>query len=245
MGIRQLLLFIILFSIGVPAGAIELKVDQESLLEKGRYHGDYLFAGKQLEFTGTARDLIFFGETLDFSGDLAVGLFAFGKTVNVKGTSRNGIKSGAQYITIDGQIEGTNFIGAEQVIWGSGSQATGDTFIGARIVSFKGPVNGDIYVGAAEVSIENEITGNAQIRTGQLSISETGRINGNLVYYSDQKLSRKEASRVTGEIRYAADEEPFFSGGPDSGDNMPIWFQIVLKLVLALLGGRLGLFRAC
>ena len=227
---------VILMSFWIPANAIELKIEQEHLRETGRFETDYLFTGTQLGFTGAAEDLIFLGERLDFSGDLTKGIIAFGRTIDVNGRSRNGIRSGAQYVTIDGLIEGTSFIGAEQVIWGPGSQANGDTFIGARIVSFRGPMKGDIYVGAAEVSVENEITGNAQIRTGQLRILEKGRINGNLTYYSDQELSQEERSRVTGTIRYVTGEESFFSGRPDSVDDMPFWLQIILKLALALLG---------
>ena len=65
------------------------------------------------------------GQQIDFTGDLALGLFAGGETVNVSGTVNNGVKAGARSINIDGQVTGTNFLGAEEVNWGPDSQAVG------------------------------------------------------------------------------------------------------------------------
>ena len=237
MKIKILFILTLLLSLGFSAMAIELKITEEDFIENGRYSEDYLFTGKHLQFEGSARDLFSFGEQVDFSGDLSLGLFAGAKTVNVSGTVNNGIKAGAQIINISGQVTGTSFLGAEEVIWGPDSQTVGDTFIGARKAILQGKMKGNLYVGAAEVSIQNVIEGDVNIRAGQIRISEQGKIVGNLTYYSDEELSAEEASRITGTIKYVEDSEGIFTSKHDFEDrDMPIAFWIIFKLALAVLG---------
>ena len=234
---KIVLVLMLLLSIGFSASAVELKVNQDQLIETGKFTEDYLFQGEDLQFKGQARDLFFVGQQVDFTGDLALGLFAGGETVNVSGTVNNGVKAGARTINIDGLVTGTSFLGAEKVNWGPDSQAIGDTFIGARKVRLQGKMKGDLYVGAAEVSITNVIEGDVKIRAGQIKISEQGKIVGNLHYSSDEELSADEASRVSGEIIYSENDEGMFKGRHDFKDrDIPYGFMIVFKIALAILG---------
>ena len=242
---KRKILFILtlMLSFGFTLNAVELKIDQDEFIEIGQFSDDYLFYGDHLQFKGTAKDLFFVGQQIDFSGDLSLGLYAGGKTVNASGTVNNGIKAGARTVNIDSKVTGTSFLGAEEVFWGPESQVIGDTFVGARKVHLQGKMRGDLYIGAGEVSIHNQIEGNVKIRAGQIRISEQGRIIGNLVYYSDQQLSDEEASRVTGEITYKDDDSGFFGDRHDFRDHeRPVWFWIVFKLALAVLGFILLLF---
>jgi len=240
---KILFVLIILLSFGFNLSAVELKIDGGDLVESGQYSEDYLFRGQYLQFKGAAKDLFFIGEKIDFTGDLSLGLFAGARTVNVSGSVNNGIKAGAQTINIDGRVTGTSFLGAEEVVLGPEGQTDGAIFIGARKVHLKGKMKGDLYVGAGEVSIQNEIQGDVKIRAGQLRISEQGKIVGNLVYYSDEQLSKEEASRVSGEIRYETPEEGFFGDKPDFDDyDSPVWFWVIFKVALAVMGFILLLF---
>ncbi|MBU2514965.1 polymer-forming cytoskeletal protein [bacterium] len=245
MKIKSILFLCILLVIGVNLAAVEVKVDHAHWVETERFNEDYLFTGNYLEFQGETRDLFAFAEQIDFSGKSSLALTAAARQIYVAGNVGNGVKAAGRTIIMKGTSTGTNFLGAESVIFESESQTTGDTFIGARQILVKGKISGDLYAGAGEVSIQNEIHGNVKVYAGQLKIEETGKIIGNLIYYSDHPLSIEEAARVTGNITFEKKEGGFFDDTyTDDIFNGTLIFSILFKLSFAILGFLLLLFPA-
>jgi len=245
MKIKSILLFCILLFAGFNLAAIELKLDQEYVVETEHYKEDYLFTGNYLEFKGAANDVFFLGKQIDFSGMSGLALTAVAEQVNVTGKTGNGIKAAARSITIDAKSTGTSFLAAETVTFEADSVMNGASFVGARKVQIKGKMTGDLYVGAGEVSINNEIHGNVEVWAGQLKIPEQGKIIGNLVYHSDHQLSEESAARVTGEIRFEQNEGgPFHDTFTDSYFDRSLWVSVLFKLSFAVLGFILLLLPA-
>lgn len=223
--------------------AIELKVQQEYLIETDTYTEDYFFAGNYLEFKGKANDLYAFGEQVDFQGETTLSLFSAGSQVNASGIIGNGIKAAGRDVNFRGISSGTNFMAGENVVLEQESSINGDTFIGGRKVLIKGPVTGDLYAGAGEVYIQNEIKGNVKVYAGQLKIAETGRIIGNLDYHSEHQLSDEEAARVTGQISFEQGEKGVFDDThSDRFGDGGFWFSLFFKLAFAVFGLLLLLF---
>lgn len=241
----SLLILSILFLFGFNLNAVEMKQSEEKVVETGSYADDYMFYGQKFDFQGEARDLYSLSEKTLFSGKTALALFALAEEIDITGTVGNGVKAAARAINIGGNVTGTNFMAAESIMIEPESQITGDTFIGARDVTIKGRMIGDLYAGAAEISIENEIQGDVNVHTGQLRIPESGKITGNLIYHSDQEISEEEAARVTGEIKFEKEEEPFLDDHySEESDDSSFWFPLLLKLSFIIFGLLFLLFPA-
>ncbi len=227
-----------------PLSAIELNLDQEEFKETEIFSEDYLFAGKSLQFEGEANDLFAVAEDkVDFSGTTQLALFSAAGEIVVSGIVGNGVKAISPSITLEGKITGTSFLVAENLTLTPESSTEGATFFAGRKIEVKGPVTGDFYAGAGEVVIENEIRGNVKIHAGQLKITEQGKIVGDLVYESDQKLSEAEAARVMGEITFKKNEDSDFQDSFSKEDS-PGWLLLSLffKGAFAVLGFLLLLF---
>jgi cytoskeletal protein CcmA (bactofilin family) len=242
---KLLLILGIMFLFAVNLNAIELKYDDKDLVETALYDEDYMFFGKTLDFQGEARDVYLFGKNIDFSGKSRMALFAFAQAINMVGTSENGIKAAGQNVIVEGNVKGTSFIAAEEVMIDPKSQIDGDTFIGARIIDIKGKMKGDLFAGAAEISIQNEILGDVNVYAGELTIPENGKIVGNLIYHSDKEITAEEASRVSGEITFEKEEEAFFDNNfADNDFCIPLWLSMLFKLSFIIFGLLILLFPA-
>jgi hypothetical protein len=79
-----LILGMLLLTVVPDLSALNLQIDRDDHRENGRFDEDYLFYDDQLQFRGTAKDLIFIGQNLDFYGQLSLGLLAGGRTVNAQ-----------------------------------------------------------------------------------------------------------------------------------------------------------------
>lgn len=242
---KLLAIFCISVFFGLNVGAVELRHDNDYLLETGQYAEDYLYLGESLDFQGAAKDLFFAGERLDFSGKISAALHAAGETVNMQGTVGNGIKAVGRNIAVVGDVTGTSFIGGQHVEIDRTSRVDGDLFIGAREAVLQGEITGDLYVGAGEVSIQNEIHGDVKAYVGKIAIAENGRIVGNLTYRSDQELTEEELAKVTGEVKFERKDHRYFdTERAKSLFGKFTWLALLFKLSFLAVGLLLLLFPA-
>ena len=202
------LLFAVLFIlfVSVSAGAVEIVIDEDFKTETMKIEDDYIYMGEKLIFSGDAMDLIFMGRNLDFTGKAKQRLFAFGNEIIANGKVANGIVSAGETVSINGEINGTDFLAGRRVVIQEGAIINGTVFTGAAELVVRGKVNGDLYVGAGEVVIENTVNGNINARTGRLMILGDGKINGDLTYTSDKELSMEELTKVSGNVNFEEKE---------------------------------------
>ncbi len=244
---NKLLLILSALLILIPSlQAIEMRLIDRNLTDSDTYKEDYLFSGEILDFRGTARDLFFFCETLDFSGNTKLALNGLAHDIYVRGDVKNGVKAAGRYIDIIGSVTGTSFLAGEKIVLGRDGRMEGDTFIGARKITILGKHIGNLNAGAGEISIQNKIEGDVDVYTGQLQIGEQGQIVGNLTYHSDQEISEEEASRVTGNITFEKKEKGMF-GKRFAEDIIPksIFLSFIFKLSYIVFGLLILLFPIC
>lgn len=169
--------------------------------ESGVYNEDYLYLGDELDFFGSAEDLVFLGKRLNFDGTTKLGLIAFCEKLFFSGSSGNGIIAGGMDVHINGSIANNSYVGCKSLTLSETSTVNGNLFVGCAKLLIDGKMKGDLYAGAGEIIINNEIEGNATIYAGRLIIGKKGKINGNLTYSTKEKLSVEELARVTGIVK--------------------------------------------
>jgi cytoskeletal protein CcmA (bactofilin family) len=174
--------------------------DESIKTESGKFNDDYLFLGHELTFSGEAEDLVFLGKRLTFSGKTKLGLIALCEDLVYSGLTGNGIVAGGMNVSIDGTINGNNYVGCRSFTLSDRGAVNGNIFVGCAKLTIDGTVNGDIYAGAGKIVINNVINGNVTAYGGRIVIGERGKINGNLRYSANEKLSDAEAAKVAGSI---------------------------------------------
>ncbi len=220
----------------ISLGAIDIKCSEDAFTETSMELTDYLFAGEELLFTGKADNLYFFGRKLTFQGEVESGLTAFGDRVILDGIVKNDTHIGATTIDILGDVEGTLFLGGKDIVIAPNSTIRGDLLAGAAMITINGVVDGDVYIGAGKVMINGIITGNLLTKTGKIIFGENGRIEGDLEYSSDWKLSEDDMASVSGTIEFTEfkewDKNKFFTD-TEFEENIK-WIGPIVRIIIIL-----------
>jgi len=202
-------------------------------VETGSYQSDYLYLGKELDFSGEVEDLIFMGERLDFKGSTEKGIVAGGQTVNLNGITNNGVISGARNLDITGVLNGTSFLGAKDIHIRETATVNGDLFIGCGEITIDGAVDGNIYLGTGLATINSEINGDVTAHGGRILFGENGRINGNLSYKMEEQLSSSEQEKISGTVTF--EESDMESGDMPTGVSSTFGMLFKLYSILSFL----------
>ncbi|HEX3019989.1 MAG TPA: polymer-forming cytoskeletal protein [Chitinispirillaceae bacterium] len=168
--------------------------------EHGIFNEDYLFMGRDLQFSGQVEDLVFLGKKLTFSGKADLGVFALSQYVDFSGRADNGIMAACMDLNITGKIKGNNYIACRLLKIGETAALQGDLFAACAEIEINGILNGNLYAATHEIVINNEIQGNVTVYAQRIIIGEKGRIIGNLTHCAQRELTKKERARVTGKI---------------------------------------------
>lgn len=241
---RLLLSLGILLIVATGIFSIEIKKSDDYIIEDKVYDDDYIYFGNSVDFLGKADDIYFFGETLNFSGESNSSITAFGQNIIIAGKVGNNLTTAADSIQINGNIDGTAFIAGDTILINNEAEINGTVFAAGSKIKILGEINGDLYIGSGKIVIEGIINGNILTSTGKLSITESGKVNGNLKYYSEFKLSDEEVSRVNGTVKYEKHSrrgENFFK---HNCKGFLIAFQFFLLISLLVTGLLFLLFPA-
>jgi len=232
------LLFI--FTLTLFVAPVKLVKSDLPVMEKENFSDDYIFGGKELDFSGSAANIIFGGEKLTFSGNTKASIISLGKELILKGIIGNNVYAAGTRVLIDATVNGNIFVIGKQVTISKDAQINGTLFIVGKELKILGKVKGDLFSGSAELFIDNEIGGNANIGSGKkLTLSEKAKIAGNLKYQSDYQLTDSEKSRVSGTIDYK--KIHVWENRNKNIQNQKVFFCVVrtIAMLAFIIGGLL------
>ena len=202
---KYLLVLSLFFVISISLFGIKIEKSDTKIIEKGNFDNDYLFKGNELEFSGTADDLYFFGKRLNFTGETDSSLYAFGREVIINGKVKNNLMTGGVFVNVFGEINDTAFISGKNIEIQKNSVINGALFLAGKSVNLTGTINGNVFIGSADLTIDGTINGDIIAYTGKINITNNGIINGNLKYQSENELSDLEKSKVTKRVEFNKD----------------------------------------
>ncbi len=231
----KITIILFLFSVMslISLSAIDINFSEDAFTETSLELTDYVFVGEELSFTGKADNLYFLGIKLNFQGEVESGLTAFGDRVTIDGIVKNDTHIGAKTIDILGDVEGTLFLGGNNIVIAESSTVRGDLLAGALKITINGVVDGDVYIGAGKVIINGTVTGNLFTKTGKIVFGENGRIEGDLEYSSDWELLEDDRSSVFGTIEFTEfDKDEFFID--DEFKESIKWIGPIIRIIFIL-----------
>ncbi len=182
--------------------AVDVHVDEEVDTEGASIADDYLFAGKQLTFSGSAHSLYFFGKELELSGNTRDSVFAMARSLDIGGTVGEDAVLAARSVDLTGSLGSTTFAAGNTVYLAEGARVAGGFFAAGRRVEVAGEVDGDLYAGARRLVISGRIDGDVTVGAGTIVLEDGAVIAGDFTYKSDQRLSDEELAAVQGLITF-------------------------------------------
>ncbi len=208
--------------------------DESIKTESGIFDEDYLFLGHELNFSGQAEDLVFLGKRLTFEGKTKLGLIALCEKLIYSGSSGNGIIAGGMDVVVNGSIASNSYIGCKSFTLSDKAIVAGNLFVGAADLAIDGKINGDLYAAAGKIVINNEIRGNVNVYSGRILFGEKGKILGNLVYSSKEKMNDRDAAKIVGTVTFKENHKM------DKNWNSFVKFIRSIKYILSI-----ALFISC
>lgn len=162
---------------------------------------DYFSSGKNVSLDGTVNgDAYLAGGEVTVNGTVNGDLLVAGGNLNINGTVTGNIRGAGGNINVNGKV------GRNVSLAGGSINLSPLANIGGSVTSAGGnlnllsPVAKGANLAGGQVNISNNIGGDINAGVGQLTLSPSAKVNGNVIYWSDNSASISPEASVTGQI---------------------------------------------
>lgn len=178
-----IILAVLLFFVptAVFAAQFRLKDEQVNISSSETINDDfYVFAGN-VRIDGTVNgELIVAGGQVTVTGKTTGDVFVGGGQVNIEGEVGNNLRVGGGNVAIRGKVGHDLMVGGGNVD-----------------ISKDAEVKNDVIAGSGQLNIAGS-TGKVRAFVGSLSLTSTAKINGDLVYTSDNDAKIESGAKISG-----------------------------------------------
>ncbi|OGH05217.1 MAG: hypothetical protein A2W22_01185 [Candidatus Levybacteria bacterium RBG_16_35_11] len=236
------LFLILVFCFSAPVFAANFSQKNVTLPKDEIVNGDFFAGAGNVSVHGTVEgDVYVAGGNVLVDGTINGDLLAAGGTIIIKGNIAHNVRAVGGNVVIDNaKIGGNVTLGSGNVTLADTSEVLGSLVAGAGQVQLLGPIGKEINVAAGKIVVSNSVNGNARVATGNLSLSKSAKIEGDLTYWSNQKLNLSEGATVSGEILQKAlpkyDIQEFQKGTAVAFSGFKIFFGIVGFIAAYIIG---------
>ncbi|MBI2022331.1 hypothetical protein HYS97_00560 [Candidatus Daviesbacteria bacterium] len=213
---------------------------QDQIIDK-----DYFATGDVVEISGTVNgDVYAAGKEVLIDGIVNGDVLVAGGTVSISGKVAEDVRVAGGQVNISGEIGKNLTVGAGSVEVSSDALLSGNLVAGAGNVNILAPVQKDVKVGAGNLVLANTVGGDVEAGVGKIRLSPKARIEGNLIYWSDDVATIARDATVSGRITHNVTPE---YKGPKPGDlakvliSLAAFFKFV-SLVSTLVIGLLLIY---
>lgn len=220
---------------GPPAGAAELKTDDNITITAGQRVDDDLYVfGEDVVIAGEVTgDVIGAAETIEISGTVGGSVNVAARKLEISGTISNAVRVAAAEVIVSGDVDRDLIVTSGSVEITRSGAVAGDLLLGSGDATLAGPVGGDVRGSAADLTIASRVAGDVRVSADDITIAADGRIAGDLRYASNSAVEIAEGGRVGGETERTSNFRA--AGGPD------LWSALTGPLARLLLGLITGL----
>ena len=162
---------------------------------------DYFSAGDTVTLAGTVEgDAYLAGGNVDVTGTVNGDVLAAGGNVNISGTVNGNVRVAGGNLNISGTV-GENITSAGGTIVVSDQAKLGGSgvFMGGNI-SLLSPNTKGLTIGGGQVNIANQVGGDINAGVEKLSLGPLAKVDGNVIYWSENAAQISSQSSVSGKI---------------------------------------------
>lgn len=230
-----LALALLVFSVGAPAFAAEVRVGERVTISQNEVISENVYAaGGQTALSGTLNgDVVVAGGEVVVNGQVVGDAALVGGSIGVFETVNGDVRSLGGQVTIGKSVTGDVVVVGGSVSILPDVVVGGDLLIVGGELNMDGTVNGDARIVAGELRLGGLIAGDVDARIGTITFEDEGAIGGTLTYRATKAADIPE-NAVGGEVMFTQVERtgPEVAAAPFAG--VGIGFIIVQLLVFAV-----------
>jgi hypothetical protein len=233
----------LLFVLGAsPASAADLRNGDTVIIASGDEVNDDLYiVANRITINGTVNgDVLCVGDTINVNGKINGSVIALGSTVRIDGEVTHALRIAGANIDIGGNIGSDVVVAGDSIDLAEAAKVGRDLVFAGRSINIDNAVGRGITGYADTIDINNQVTGDVNIGVTQLTIASTAKIQGDLIYVSDNEAVIRAGAQIGGTTTHNLPKErkstymDFFTWGP--GFGVWTWSRIIAFLMTLVAG---------
>ena len=184
------------------AFAAEIKGDDMVIIPKGEIINDDLYAtaGTILVDGDVKGDLVAAGGDIKVKGDIEDDIMAAGGMIHISGDIGDDVRVAGGNLIIDSDVPGDVFAAGGNIdIFGD---VDGDVFVAGGVIRINGDVDGGLNLTGGQIILGGTVDGDVSVMAENLELLPTAKIEGNLVYESENIAKIDTDATINGEITH-------------------------------------------
>lgn len=240
---------LVVFAFVIPSFAFA-KSHEDKIILVGKdevINHDYFAGGDTVTVLGTINgDAYVGGGNVTFDGTVNGDIIAAGGNVVIRGNVQNVRVAGGQ-VTISGNVEKNVTALGGNITLTDTATVSGSVVAGGGTITLDSPIGQGATLGGGTITIEDTVNGDVTAASGQLILHPDARVNGNLLYTSDEQAEIMPGASISGKLAHTIPQKntnqeenakEFFSMGLIAAKLMEAVSLLVIGLLLVLLAPR-------
>jgi cytoskeletal protein CcmA (bactofilin family) len=197
---RHWLLFALLMT--VSAGAMLCAQEAgEVVIKRGTIKDDLYVAGRSVDVHAQVQgDVVAAGERVSIDQLVTGDVMAAGESVTISAQVQDDVRAAGRTVTIAGSVTGHVVAAGETVTIAPAATIGGWAWLAGREVNMSGRVGRELKVAAQTVIVAGEVAGDVELMAEEIRILASARINGSLIYRSENEPHIADGAEIAGDI---------------------------------------------
>ncbi|MDD5147421.1 MAG: polymer-forming cytoskeletal protein [Candidatus Daviesbacteria bacterium] len=174
---------------------------------------DYFASGSNVLVDGTVNgDAYLAGGSVILNGAVNGDLLVVGGNLNINGTVSGNIRAVGGNINLNGNVGRSVTIAGGSLTLSPQAQVAGSLTSAGGNINLLSPIGKGANLAGGMVNIGNEMGGDVNAGVNQLSLAPTAKLQGNLIYWSENKANINPEASVSGKITQNIPKTQQYSG---------------------------------
>ena len=173
----------------------------EVVVKRGNIAEDVYVAGRSVDVAAEVQgDVAAAGQRVSIDSVVSGDVLAAGETVTVQANVQDDVRAAGRSVTIGGQVTG-HVVAAGETVSISPAASVGDwAWLAGREINVAGRIGGELKAAGQLVVVSGSVSGDVELMAEAIRIPASARIDGNLVYRSDNEPVIEDGAVIGGDI---------------------------------------------
>ena len=171
------------------------------VIKRGTIEEDIYVAGRSVEIQAQVQgDVVAAGNHVSIDQLVTGDVMAAGETVMLRAQVQDDVRAAGRSVTIAGSVAGHVVAAGETVTIAPSATVGGWAWLAGREVNVYGQIGKELKVAGQTVFVSGEVAGDVELMAEDIRILAGARINGDLIYRSDNEPKIAEDAYIAGDI---------------------------------------------
>jgi cytoskeletal protein CcmA (bactofilin family) len=172
----------------------------EVVIKRGTIEDDLYVAGRSVDVHAQVQgDVVAAGKRVSIDQLVTGDVIVAGESVTISAQVQDDVRAAGRTVTIAGSVAGHAVVAGETVTIAPAATIGGWAWLAGREVNVAGQVGRELKVAAQTVIIAGEVAGDVEIMAEDIRILASARIDGNLIYRSENEPHIADGAEIAGD----------------------------------------------